>query len=110
MGADLRRQAFVTAGKDAAPADHGTAVAALLVGQPDSVVPGLVPRARVFAAAPFHTLPSGNATADTAGLVKSLDWLVGQGVAVIGMSLAGPDNAVLRAAVRRVAARGRRRS
>jgi minor extracellular protease Epr len=106
VGADLRRQAFVTAGKEAAPADHGTAVAALLVGQPDSVVPGLVPRARVFAAAPFHTLPSGNATADTAGLVKSLDWLVGQGVAVIGMSLAGPDNAVLREAVRRVAARG----
>ncbi|MCB1946225.1 MAG: S8 family serine peptidase, partial [Thauera sp.] len=106
VGADLLRQAFVTDGKEAAPADHGTAVAALLVGQSDSVVPGLVPRARVFAAAPFHTLPSGNATADTAGLVKSLDWLVGQGVAVIGMSLAGPDNAVLREAVRRVEARG----
>lgn len=106
VGAGIRRQAFVTEGRDAAAADHGTAVAALLVGQPDSVVPGLVPRARVFAAAPFHTLPSGNATADTVGLVKSLDWLVGQGVTVIGLSLAGPDNAVLRAAVQRVAARG----
>jgi hypothetical protein len=105
-GADLRRQAFVTEGKEAAPADHGTAVAALLVGQPESVVPGLVPRARVFAAAPFYTLPSGNATADTVGLVKSLDWLAGQGVAVIGLSLAGADNAVLREAVLRVAARG----
>lgn len=105
-GADLRRQAFVTDGKEAAAADHGTAVAALLVGQPGSVVPGLVPRARVFAAAPFYTLPSGNATADTVGLVRSLDWLAGQGVAVIGLSLAGADNAVLREAVRRVAARG----
>lgn len=105
-GADIRRQAFVTEGKAAAPADHGTAVAALLVGQPDSVVAGLVPRARLFAAAPFYTLPSGNATTDTAGLVKSLDWLAWQGVAVIGLSLAGPDNAVLREAVRRVAARG----
>ena len=105
-GAEIRRQTFVTEGKEAAPADHGTAVAALLVGQPDSVVPGLVPGARVFAAAPFHSLPSGNATADTVGLVKSLDWLVGQGVAVIGLSLAGPDNVVLREAVQRVAARG----
>lgn len=105
-GADIRSQAFITEGKAAAPADHGTAVAAILVGRPDSVVPGLVPRARVFAAVPFHTLPSGNATADTLGLVKSLDWLVGQGVAVIGLSLAGPDNVVLREAVRRVAARG----
>lgn len=105
-GADVRRQAFVMAGREAAPADHGTAVAALLVGQPASVVPGLVPRARLFAAAPFHTLPSGNATADTAGLVKSLDWLAGQGVGVIGLSLAGPDNVVLREAVRKVAARG----
>lgn len=105
-GADIRRQAFVTDGRDAAATDHGTAVAALLVGGPDSVVPGLVPRARLFAAAPFYTLPSGNATADTVGLVKSLDWLAGQGVAVIGLSLAGPDNAVLREAVRKLAARG----
>lgn len=68
VGADLLRQAFVTDGKEAAPADHGTAVAALLVGQSDSVVPGLVPRARVFAAAPFHTLPGVNVwTADPAG-------------------------------------------
>ncbi|HAF53972.1 MAG TPA: hypothetical protein DCL01_01825, partial [Thauera sp.] len=64
-GADIRSQAFITEGKAVAPADHGTAVAAILVGRPDSVVPGLVPRARVFAAVPFHTLPSGNATADT---------------------------------------------
>lgn len=106
VGADIRRQAFLAAGREAAPADHGTAVAALLVGQPDSAVPGLVPRARVFVAAPFHTLPSGNASADTVGLVRSLDWLVGVGVRVIGLSLAGPDNAVLREAVRQVAARG----
>ncbi len=105
-GAELRQRRFVGDDQQAATAEHGTAVAALLVGRPDSGFPGLLPRARLFAAAPFYALASGSATADAAGLVKSIDWLLSQGVQVIGMSLAGPGNRVLEAAVERAAAKG----
>lgn len=98
-GAELRAQGFLDAGRQAAPADHGTAVAALLVGRADSGFAGLLPRARLFAAAPFHQPAQGAALADTSALVKSLDWLAAQRVQVIGMSLAGPRNLVLNAAV-----------
>ncbi len=105
-GASLRTREFVDAGSVPAAADHGTAVAALLVGRPGSGFPGMVPHAQLFAANPFYTLPSGNGAASTVGLVQSLDWLVRERVGVIGLSLAGPSNSVLEAAVARVAAKG----
>lgn len=105
-GASLQTRDFVDEGAVLADADHGTAVAALLVGRPQSGFPGMLPRARLFAANPFHVLPSGNVTASTVGLVESLDWLVRQRVGVIGLSLAGPPSSVLEAAVARVAAKG----
>ena len=105
-GAELRQRRFLDEGAQAATAEHGPAVAALLVGRPDSGFPGLLPRARLLAAAPFYELASGSVSADAAGLVKSIDWLVSQGVKVIGLSLAGPSNQVLDAAVQRAAAKG----
>ena len=105
-GSQLRAQAFQDAGRRAAAADHGTAVAALLVGRADSGFAGLLPRARLFAAAPFHQPPQGAPVADASALVKSLDWLAGQHTQVIGMSLAGPRNLVLNAAVQAAAGKG----
>lgn len=105
-GASLQTREFVDEGSVLADADHGTAVAALLVGRPESPFPGMVPQAKLFAANPFYTLPSGNVTASAVGLVESLDWLARQRVGVIGLSLAGPRNSVLEAAVARVAAKG----
>lgn len=105
-GADVRVRRF--AGDTPAPADaaHGTAVATILVGQPGSGLPGLLPRARLRAAVPFFRLPSGTLSADAVGLVKSLDWLVSERAQVIGMSLTGPPNRVLEAAIQRAQARG----
>ncbi len=105
-GADLRVRRFVTDAQAPSDTTHGTAVATLLVGQPGSGLPGLMPRASLRAAEPFFRLPSGTLVADAVGLVKSLDWLVGSGVGVIGMSLTGPPNRVLQAAIERVQARG----
>ena len=96
-GAELRAEGFHDADRTAAPADHGTAVAALLVGRADDAFAGLLPRARLFAAAPFHQPAQGEPIADASALVKSLDWLAAQRVQVIGMSLAGPRNLVLNA-------------
>lgn len=105
-GARLLSRSFIDAGKRPAGSEHGTAVAGLLVGRADKGFPGMLPRARLYAASPFFAQESGGETADTSGLVKSLDWLVQQGVNVIGLSLAGPDNAVLQAAIDSVIARG----
>lgn len=105
-GARLGVRRFLEEGRMPAEAAHGTAVAALLVGRADGGFAGLVPQARVFAAAPFFITPSGSTLADAAGLIRSLDWLVGEGVRVIGMSLSGPPSAPLGTAVQRAQARG----
>lgn len=105
-GADVRVRRFVTDAQAPSDTAHGTAVATLLVGQPGGGLPGLLPRASLRAAEPFFRLPSGTLVADALGLVKSLDWLVSSGVGVIGMSLTGPPNRVLQAAIERVQARG----
>ncbi|BAO82071.1 subtilisin-like serine protease [Serpentinimonas raichei] len=105
-GAQIRSQRKLNPEQSAVADDHGTAIAALLVGQPAGGYTGLMPRARLLAAAPFYRLPSGQTRADALGLALSLDWLVGQGAQVIGMSLAGPRNAVLDAALERARARG----
>ena len=105
-GAQLRVQNFLPEGAPAAGTDHGTAVAAMLLGQPGSGYSGLVPQARLFAAAPFRALASGSVAADASGLAESLDWVVAQGARVVGLSLTGPDNAVLAAVVRRMVERG----
>lgn len=105
-GAALRVRSWVPQGKAPAQDDHGTAVAALLVGQPGSEYPGLVPRARLYAASPFYVTPEGLVRADAWGLVQSLDWLLAQRVGVIGLSLAGDASVVLEAALARVQARG----
>jgi len=105
-GAQIRSQHKLSPDQTAVEDDHGTAIAALLVGQPGAGYTGLLPRARLLAAAPFYRLPSGHSRADALGLAQSLDWLVGQGAQVIGMSLAGPRNAVLDAALERARARG----
>lgn len=73
---------------------HGTAIANLLVGNPDSRTPGLLPDARLIAVEAFHRDGRGDA-ADAFDLVRAIDLLVARGVGVINMSLAGPDNLLL---------------
>ena len=106
QGADLRVRRFVADEREAGDTTHGTAVATILVGQPGTALPGLLPRARLRAAEPFVRLPSGTLAADAVGLVKSLEWLVAERAQVIGMSLTGPENLVLAAAIQRTQARG----
>ncbi|MFN3825252.1 MAG: S8 family serine peptidase [Pseudorhodobacter sp.] len=74
---------------------HGTAVAAMLVGRLDSRVPGLLPFAELHAVEAFHATPQGD-RADAFALAQAVDLLIGAGVSVINLSLSGPDNAVLR--------------
>ncbi|WP_338665175.1 S8 family serine peptidase [Pararoseomonas sp. SCSIO 73927] len=94
-------------GPDRRPASptHGTAVAALLVGRPESGTPGLLPGARLVVAGSFHRGPAGDDTADAFDLARALDALAGRDVPVINMSFSGPANALLERAVAAVRAR-----
>lgn len=87
-------------------AEHGTAVAALLVGSPGSGFPGLLPEATLVAADVFARDKKGRLYTDAASLARGLDWVAGQNVAVINLSLTGPSGGVLHTAVRRVSKLG----
>jgi hypothetical protein len=88
------------------PTRHGTAVASIMAAaagplQAESTT------TKIWAASVFFRDPSGNDAATTASLVAALDWLAGaEHVRVINMSLIGPANRVLEAALETVASRG----
>jgi subtilisin family serine protease len=91
------------AGEGDAPATpHGTAIASLLVGNDDSFH-GYVPGAKLFAADVYGGQAAGGGVVEIA---RALDWLAQNNVAVVNISLAGPDNALLRQVVQRFLARG----
>ncbi|WP_112313200.1 S8 family serine peptidase [Pseudogemmobacter bohemicus] len=92
-------------GRVAAGRQHGTAVAALLIGAADSRTPGLLPEAELFAVEAFHRGSGGDA-ADAFALAAAIDHLLGRNVSVINMSFSGPENAVLYALVQRAARQG----
>jgi subtilisin family serine protease len=54
----------------------------------------------------FHQSPRGESIGAAADLARAIDWLMAQKTPVINMSLAGPPNAILEAAVRRAQDRG----
>lgn len=80
---------------------HGTAVASLLVGS--GTVQGAAPGQRLLAADVYgNDAAGGNASA----IARALGWLAQSGVAVTTISLVGPDNKLLAAAVSRAQQRG----
>jgi len=88
------------------PDGHGTAVAALLVGAPNSEHAGLMPSAELLAADPFARDARVGLVADVVAVVRALDWLAQSGVRVIGLSFGGPPNAALQKATERLANQG----
>jgi hypothetical protein len=103
-GAAIEQRDFVAYDRPR-PTAHGTAVASILVGE-GAGARGVVRGARLQAASVFFQDDAGNSTATTASLVRALDWLAGTGVRVINMSLAGPPNRILEAAVDSIARLG----
>ncbi|MDE2161702.1 MAG: S8 family serine peptidase [Alphaproteobacteria bacterium] len=77
------------------PTAHGTAVASLLIGDDDDFH-GYLPGAALYAADAFGGDPTGGSAVD---LVRALNWLAEEHVAVVNVSLAGPPNALLQAGV-----------
>ena len=84
------------------PAPHGTAVAALMVGEAP-VFRGAAPGASLYAADVYCDSPTGGSVDRIA---QALAWLAREGVGVINISLVGPANAALGRAVAAMQARG----
>jgi hypothetical protein len=79
--------------------DHGTAIAALLVGRGGSSAPGLLPGAHVLAVDAFYRDGGTADRTDVTTLVMALEALAERNVRVVNMSLSGPPNEVLRRAI-----------
>nr|WP_246742317.1 S8 family serine peptidase [Microvirga splendida] len=86
--------------------DHGTAVAALLVGRSGSSTPGLLPEARILAVDAFYRDGGTADRTDVTTLVMALEALAERNVRVVNMSLSGPPNEVLRKAIAAAQAKG----
>jgi hypothetical protein len=98
---DARIQRWGCAGQ-AHPSAHGTAVAALMVGQ-SGRFHGAAPQANLYAADIYCDSPTGG-SADK--IAAALAWLAGEKVAVINLSLVGPANQALERIVGAMQQRG----
>jgi subtilisin family serine protease len=81
---------------------HGTAVASLLLGH-GTGFHGVLVGAELYAANVYCDVPTGGAVD---ALAAAFSWLAKQRVAVINVSLVGPDNAALAGIVRTLTSRG----
>lgn len=97
-GQDVEIVSVMAPGEAGSGAMHGTAIAALLVGDAGSRTPGLLPQAGLVAVEAFHRDAAGDA-ADVYKIVRSLDALGRRDVRIVNLSFAGPANAVLEHAV-----------
>jgi hypothetical protein len=84
------------------PSVHGTQVASLLVGDA-APFRGAAPGAALFAADVYCGAPTGGAIET---ITAAFGWLSSQRVAVINISLVGPDNLILRHIVRQMIEHG----
>lgn len=98
-GVAVRQQGFAG---ESRPGAHGTAVASLLAGR-SGAFSGAAPGAALFVADVYGGSPSGGSST---GVARALAWLLQNEVMVVNISLVGPRNALVEAAVRRAAARG----
>jgi len=82
------------------PNDHGTAVAAIMVGKPEWG--GLLPGAELKAANMFEMNETGRVVGSSVGLLRAVNWLATKKVKVINMSVAGGDNKIVRKALDKI--------
>jgi hypothetical protein len=104
LGSSIKTQSFASKGAKL-PDFHGTAIASIIAAS-DADYQGLAPRAEVYAAAVFESDRDRGEIASTVSLVRALDWLMSSGVDVVNISLAGPPNRLLEAALGRAAEQG----
>jgi len=103
-GRNVVFRSFHGRGRGPGPATHGTAVAAMLVGNPQWG--GLLPGAALRAGNMFEEKATGQVVGSAVGLLKSIDWMIKEQVHVINLSVAGADNKVVRLAMKKTKEKG----
>ncbi|WP_299554748.1 S8 family serine peptidase [uncultured Tateyamaria sp.] len=88
---------------DPSRAIHGTSVAAILIGAPESRSPGLLPDAALLAVDAFYRA-GADERADAFSIAAGIDWLRVRDVDLLNLSLAGSENTVLKDAIDRIVA------
>ena len=91
---DVEFRSFHGQGQQPGSANHGTAVAAMLVGSPEWG--GLLSGATLKAANIFERDATGRIVSVASGVAKAMDWLAGQRLHVVNFGIAGADNKVVR--------------
>jgi len=107
-GRKLHQRSFIGADKLTADPDHGTAIAALLIGRPDPGHPelaGLLPSAELYTAGIFEKR-GARSEASALAIAAALDWMVSNHIPVVNVSLSGDANALMALAVRRAGESG----
>ncbi len=106
-GQKIVYRSFILPSRTPAPADHGTSIAAMLVGKPGKDgFGGLLPGAELLAGNIFTFNDQGAEMADVVALLRALDWLTAEKVQVVNLSMAGADNQLMHHVVEQAGARG----
>jgi hypothetical protein len=106
-GRNIQHRSFIPEAAIPATPDHGTAVAALLVGDPASdSFGGLVPGAALIAGSIFQRQANGSAVGNLFALLQALDWMAVQNLDALNLSLETGSNEILAKAVEQVLANG----
>jgi len=99
-GQRVEYRSFHNPDRRPAPAVHGTAVAAMLIGRPsEQGWGGILPGAELKAANVFEYNEAGQLVGNSVALLKAFDWMVAEGVHVVNLSMAGGDSAALRSVI-----------
>jgi hypothetical protein len=102
--ATIQTRSFVSEDAEK-PNFHGTAIASIIAANSPEYM-GLAPNAELYAATVFEQDRERGEIASTVSLVRALDWLMSSGVDVVNISLAGPPNRLLEAALDRANEKG----
>ena len=105
-GRALEQFSLLRGGERAAAPDHGTAIAALLLGAPGTDFEGLLPAARLKVAAVMRAGAGRHPETTAERLVRALDRLATGAANPVLFSLGGPPNRLLELALRRARQRG----
>lgn len=103
-GSTINQRLFLPEGANI-PMDHGSAVAGVLVAR-GSELSGLIPEASLEVAAVMYQRENQSQGATALDLLSAMEWLAERQVRVVNLSLAGPPNRLIEAAIQRLYDRG----
>ncbi|VAW00070.1 hypothetical protein MNBD_ALPHA07-1926 [hydrothermal vent metagenome] len=105
-GVFISRKSVLAEGERPARVDHGTAVAGIIAGQPTGgSLAGFAIGAKIYAAEAFANI-KGRTGARLENVAVGIDWLLGQKVQIVNLSMSGSTNQAFASLLSRARAKG----